>query len=82
MAEMTIQVKEIEKKNEQNHELRFVFVLIPQTSDRLTSFSIFGTIQLMQVILHIAVHPRACLDESFFRPFLPLIFWYPYFDTA
>ena len=42
----------------------------------------FGTIQQMQVILHFGVYPAGWLDESFFRPFLPLIFWYPYFEVA
>jgi hypothetical protein len=53
---MIIRVKKIEK-NEQNHEIRFVFLPIPQTSDRLTFFSIFDTIQQMQVIMHTAIHP-------------------------
>ena len=52
---MTMKVTKIEK-SEQNHELRSVFLLIPQTSDRLTFFSIFGTFQQRQVILRIVVH--------------------------
>ena len=78
---MTVQVKKIEK-NEQNHEISFVFLPIPQTSDRLTFFSIFDTIQQMQVIMHTAIHPGGWLVESFFRPFFPLIFWHPYFEIA
>ena len=53
---MTKEVNKIEK-SEQNHELRSVFLLIPQTSDRLTFFSMFGTFQQRQVILCIVVHP-------------------------
>ena len=53
---MTKEVNKIEK-SEQNHELRSVFLLIPQTSDRLTFFSMFGTFQQRQVILSIVVHP-------------------------
>jgi hypothetical protein len=52
---MIIRVKKIEK-NEQNHEIRFVSLPIPQTSDRLTFFSIFDTIQQMKVIMHTAIH--------------------------
>ena len=44
------------EKSEQNYELRSVFLLIPQTSDRLTFYSIFGTFQQRQVILRIVVH--------------------------
>ena len=55
-VKLLIRVKKIEK-NEQNHEIRFVFLPIPQTSDRLTFFSIFDTIQQMQVIMHTAIHP-------------------------
>jgi len=43
MAKNEYTSKKIEK-NEQNHEIRFIFLPIPQTSDRLTFFSIFDTI--------------------------------------
>ena len=41
---IAIEVKKIEK-SEQNYELSSVFLLIPQTSDRLTFYSIFCTFQ-------------------------------------
>ena len=41
---ITIEVKKIEK-SEQNYDLRSVFLLISQTSDRPTFYSIFGTFQ-------------------------------------